>query len=189
MHPKQRLFALVAGLVIVVAAIWYFLRRAETHDAAPPTAAEEEPTAPVAETPPPPPRPAPAAPAPSPKKEAEVAEDGIGYMPAHDDDPRPDGYAHFHPITAKHRRIYAENGLIESLNGAMDVKDVAGLRRLLEKYRREYPEDEWELQGGYAAIADCLEHPGDDVRAAAKSWVERHNGSPLKRFVNRHCLE
>ena len=65
------------------------------------------------------------------------------------------------PDHAKHRRIYAENGLIESLNGAMDVKDAAGLRRLLEKYRRDYPEDEWELQGGYTVVADCLDHPGD----------------------------
>jgi hypothetical protein len=110
-------------------------------------------------------------------------------MPPHDEDPRPPGYAHPHPITPKHRRIYAENGLIESLNGAMDVKDAAGLRRLLEKYRRDYPEDEWELQGGYAAVADCLDHPGAAARAAAKSWIETHNGSPLKRFVNRHCFE
>jgi len=188
MQPKQRLFALVAGLVIVLAAIWYFLRRAETHDAAPPTAAaEEEPTGPVAEEQPPPTRPAPAAPAPA--KEEPVAEDGVPFMPAHDGDSVPNGHVHFHPITPKHRRIYAENGMIESLNGAMDVKDAAGLRKLLENYRREYPEDEWELQGGYAVIADCLDHAGDAARAAAKAWVGSHNGSPLKRFVNRHCFE
>jgi hypothetical protein len=187
MQPKQRLFALVAGLAIVLAAIWYFLRRAETHDAAPPVA-EEEPAAPVAAAPPPP-HPAPAAaPAPAPKKE-EVAEDGIPFMPARDEDPRPQGYVHPHPITPKHERIYAENRAIAALNGAMDVKDVAGMRRLLEEYRREYPEDEWEMQGGYAVIADCLEHPGAPARAAAKAWVEKHNGSPLKRFVNRHCFE
>ena len=189
-QPKQRLFALVAGLVIVLAAIWYFLRRAETHEAAPPAAAEEEARAPVAETPPAPARPAPAAPAPPPPtKEEPVAEDGVPFMPAHDGDPIPEGYRHFHPITPKHKRLYKENGLIESLNGAMDVKDAPGLRKLLAQYKREYPEDEWELQGGYAAIADCFDHPGDATRAAAKAWVEAHNGSPLKRFVNRHCFE
>jgi hypothetical protein len=187
MHPKQRLFALVAGFVIVLAAIWYFLRRAETHDAAPP-AAESEPAAPAAQAPPSPPRAAPAGP-PAPPKEVEVAEDGIPYMPANDSDPRPQGFVHPHPITPKHERIYAENRQIAALNGAMDVKDAPGIRRLLEQYRREYPEDEWELQGGYAAIADCLEHPGDAVRATAKAWIEAHNGSPLKRFVNRHCFE
>ena len=190
MHPRQRLFALVAGLVIVVAAIWYFLRRAETQETPVPVA-DEAPAAPAAEAPPPPAAPAPATPpaAPAPQKEEPVADDGVPFMPPHDEEPRPPGYAHPHPITPKHRRIYAENGLIESLNGAMDVKDAAGLRRLLEKYRRDYPEDEWELQGGYAVVADCLDHPGDGARAAAKSWIEAHNGSPLKRFVNRHCFE
>src|SRR6188768_2864453 len=138
MHSRQRLFALVAGLVIVVAAIWYFLRRAETQEPPMPVA-DEAPAALAVEAPPPPPSPAPAAPPAAPHKEEPVAEDGVPFMPPHDEDPRPPGYAHPHPITPKHRRIYAENGLIESLNGAMDVKDAAGLRRLLEKYRRDYP--------------------------------------------------
>ena len=96
---------------------------------------------------------------------------------------------HPHPITPQHQRIYAENRLIGALNGAMDVKDAPAMRRLLEQYRREYPEDDNKLQDGYAVIADCFEHPGAQARAAAERWIETHNGSTLKRFVNRHCLE
>ena len=78
---------------------------------------------------------------------------------------------HPHPITPQHQRIYAENRLIGGLNGAMDVKDVPAMRRFLEQYRREYPEDDAELQDGYAVIADCFEHPGAQSRAAAERWL------------------
>ena len=52
----------------------------------------------------------------------------------------------------------------------MDVKDVAGLRTLLEQYREEYPEDAHVLADGYQLIADCLEHPGAEIRAAAQRY-------------------
>jgi hypothetical protein len=109
-------------------------------------------------------------------------------MPAGPNDPIPDGPVHPHPITAEHERIYEENRLIGALNGAMDVKDVPALRRLLEEYREQYPEDDHMLEGGYAAIADCLEHPGEASRAAAQRWADQHRGSTLRRFVFRHCL-
>ena len=70
----------------------------------------------------------------------------------------------------------------------MEVRDVAGMRKLLEQYRREYPQDDNEVQDGYAVIADCFAHPGPASRDAGARWVEGHNGSTLKRFVNRHCL-
>jgi hypothetical protein len=110
-------------------------------------------------------------------------------MPASPDARIPEGPVHPHPITPQHQRIFAENRLIGGLNGAMDVKDVPAMRRFLEQYRREYPEDNEMLQDGYAVIADCFEHPGAKTRAAAERWVQTHNGSTLKRFVNRHCLE
>jgi hypothetical protein len=115
-----------------------------------------------------------------------VTSDGLPIMP-----PRgsPDGPVHPHPITPRHERIFAENRLIGALDGAMDVKDAAGMRKLLEQYRREYPEDDNMLQEGYAVIADCFEHPGPQSRAAAERWLPSHNGSTLKRWVKRHCLE
>jgi hypothetical protein len=99
-----------------------------------------------------------------------------------------DGPPHPHPITPAHERIYRENNFIGSLNGAMDVKDAAGLRRILAQYRDEYPEDSLALQAGYALIADCLEHPGSSTEAAARRYYETETASTLRRYVRRHCL-
>jgi hypothetical protein len=94
-----------------------------------------------------------------------------------------------HPVTPQHRRIFRENNLIGSLNGAMDVQDAAGLRRLLERYREEYPEDSHVLQDGYAIIADCLERPGAETRAVAQRYYDEQLDSGLRRYIRRHCLE
>jgi hypothetical protein len=126
-----------------------------------------------------------AAPAPAP-----AARDEIPIVPVGNDDPRPDGPMHPHPITDRHIRIQNENALLGQLNGAMDVADAAGLRRLLDEYRQEYPDDPEKLQEGYGIIADCLEHPGNDAaKAAAQRYYDVERGSILRRFVSRHCLE
>jgi hypothetical protein len=108
-------------------------------------------------------------------------------------DPSPDdshdGPVHPHPITEQHQRIFRENQLIGALDGAMDVRDGAGMRRLLQRYRQEYPDDPSALQSGYELIADCLEHPGPAARAAAQRYYDTERGSTLRRFVARHCLE
>src|SRR5262249_52772828 len=150
---------------------------------APAPAAEEEaapePAAPqVAAAKPAEPRRAPP-PAPAADPEAVTTSDGLPIMPVRGE---PSGPVHPHPITPQHQRIYAENRLVAALDGAMDDKDVPGMRRLLEQYRREYPEDDNQLQDGYALIADCLDHPGAPARAAAEQWLDSHNGSSLKRF-------
>jgi hypothetical protein len=76
-----------------------------------------------------------------------------------------------------------------SLDGAVDVKDAAGIRRLLAAYREEYPEDEHLVQDGYALIADCLEHPSPAARAAAQRYYDTELASNIRRYVRRHCLE
>jgi hypothetical protein len=178
------------GGVVCLIAIWFFWRGRQHEAAAPP--ADDEAPAPVArvEAPRlPPPRPARAAPPPAAAEDEVTTSDGLPIAPAHEGDPRPEGPMHPHPITPQHVRLYAENRLVGELSGAMDVKDAPGIRRLLEQYRREYPEDDNMLQDGYALIADCFEHPGPATREAAVRWIESHNGSILKRFVYRHCLE
>jgi hypothetical protein len=102
-------------------------------------------------------------------------------------DPTAEGVEHPHPITPEHERIFRENRLIGAMNGAMDVDDAPGLRHLLAQYRQEYPEDDQELSDGYAAIADCIESPGEESQARAERWAEEHRGSTLRRFVFRHC--
>ena len=83
----------------------------------------------------------------------------------------PEGPVHPHPITPQHQRIYAENRLIGGLNGAMDVKDVPAMRRFLEQYRREYPEDERDAAGRVRRDRRLLRAPGRQPRAAAERWV------------------
>jgi len=110
-------------------------------------------------------------------------------MPHDPHDPVPPGPVHPHPITSAHSRIYRENNLIGSLDGAMDVKDVAGMRRLLERYHEDYPEDEHELLEGYALIADCLERADEATLERARRYYAAETASPLRRYVRRHCFE
>lgn len=120
----------------------------------------------------------------------ERAADGIPIMPAGPSEGSAREPKHPHPHTPIHARIYRENTLFGQLNGAMDVKDVAGMRRLLAEYRNEYPEDAHFLQEGYAIIADCLERPGDaSVRSVAQRYWKERRASQLRRYVRRHCLE
>ena len=186
-RSRQRLLLLISGLLVCLAAIWYFARRDDEPPA--PVAEEAPPEAPVAAPQPAAPRPAPPPPAarpPAPAPDEVITSDGIPIAP-----PRGEvvGPAHPHPITPQHQRLFGENRLLGALDGAMEIKDVAGMRRLLEQYRREYPEDDQESQDGYQAIADCIEHPGATTRAAAERWIDLHNGSSVKRFVVRYCLE
>jgi len=119
----------------------------------------------------------------------EVAADGVPIKPHVPHEGEPDGPMHPHATTPAHERIYRENNLLGALNGAMDVKDAAGLRKLLDQYRTEYPDDPHALQEGYSVIADCLDKPGDVSREAARSYYQANKASTLRRYVRRHCLE
>jgi len=118
-----------------------------------------------------------------------VANDGLPIMPHDPHEAVPEGPVHPHPHTAAHERIYHENNLLGALNGAMDVNDAAGLRRLLEQYREEYPEDEHGLQEGYAVIADCIDRPGEASTDHARRYYDTETASTLRRYVRRHCFE
>jgi hypothetical protein len=186
MAPRRWLL-LVAGAAVVAMVAWLVLRgRTEEVTASAPG---DEPATPAAEArrlPPVPRTPDPPAPKPYNEETETVTSDGVPIAP-----PRGEvlGAAHPHPITPQHERIYGENRLVGAIEGAMEVKDAAGMRRLLAQYRREYPEDDQELQDGYGVIADCIEHPGAGPRAAAERWLDSHNGSTAKRYVLRYCLE
>jgi len=103
--------------------------------------------------------------------------------------PRQEELRHPHPITPEHERIYRENELTFALDGAVDIEDVSGIRRLLAIYRSEYPEDSLVMQQGYEIIADCLAQPGERTRAAAQRFYDTEFASSLRRHVRRHCLE
>lgn len=186
---KRLVFALALTLGAAVCLVGWFLAR---HPARP----EESPPPDSTTASLPPDRPHPAPPAPQPRPAAipavsgeHVAADGIGFMPLHDDDPRPPGPLHPHPIDPIRERIFAENRIASALDDATDAKDVTAMKRFLEQYSHEFPEDQWQLQGGYAVIIGCLEHPGAEARAAAERWLDENNGSTVKRSVLRNCIE
>jgi hypothetical protein len=109
--------------------------------------------------------------------------------PPHDHGTRPEGPPHVHPLTPKHARIYRENRLISAMNGALDVRDAAGLRKHLAIYRAEFPEDTHALTEGYAIIADCLDAAGEAATDAARHYYAAQSASTLRRYVRRICWE
>jgi hypothetical protein len=125
---------------------------------------------------------------PIPRPELRAAGDGIPIMAARDDSSA-NGRRHPHPVTEEHQRIFGENSVIGSLNGAMDVEDFEGLRRLNEQYKKEYPEDPHRLQSGYDLIADCLEQPTPENRNRAERYFKEERASTLRRYVKRYCLK
>ena len=94
-----------------------------------------------------------------------------------------------HPMTDEHRRIYAENALIQNLNDAMSFRKVKEMREMLVEYRKLDPTDVDAHQAGYEVIADCIEFPGDASLAAARQFYDTERHSPLRRFVRRICFE
>jgi len=183
---KRLLVVLALALnAIVIAAIWLLFARDSDRQVEASVADEEAPTAPRPVLAREVQRPAP----PKPAAHEHVAADGIGFMPEHDGDPRPAGALHPHPISAQHQRIFAENRIAFALDDATDAKDVSVMKELLARYRREFPEDQWQLQSGYAVIIDCLEHPGPESRGSAKRWLDQNNGSTVKRSVLRNCID
>ncbi|XYI02718.1 hypothetical protein ACMHYB_24390 [Sorangium sp. So ce1128] len=63
------------------------------------------------------------------------------------------------------------------------------MRELVHEYRRTHPGDPNQLQDGYEIIADCLETPGEESRAAAEAYHAEHRASTVRRFVRTICLE
>ena len=180
--------ALTLGAVVCLVA-WFFVARQ-------PVRPEESPPPESTTTSVPPDHPHPAQPPPQPRPDSiarasgeHLAADGIGFMPLHDDDPRPPGPLHPHAMDPIRQRIFAENRIAAALDDATDAKDVTAMKRFLEQYITEFPEDQWQLQAGYAVIIRCLEHPGAESRAAAERWLDENNGSTVKRSVLRNCIE
>ncbi len=102
--------------------------------------------------------------------------------------PEPTEEGHPHPHTPEHERIFRENNVIGQLNGALDVGDFIGMRRLNAEYRKDFPEDDHVLQDGYDIIADCMEERTPEREARAQRFWQTERGSQLRRYVRRYCL-
>jgi hypothetical protein len=187
-RPRIPFAAAIAFALALAAAGWLIFRRSDPAPHQDEETVEE--TVPPLEQPRSPPAPM-EKPAALPRKPAplEYMSDGVPIMPAGPDDPHPERFVHPHPITPQHKRIFRENALLFQLNEAVDGKEAPRLRELLKQYRDEYPDDPQDMQKGYALIADCLEHPSEDTRAAAQRFYDEEIASTLRRFVMRHCLQ
>jgi hypothetical protein len=179
MHDLRRRSTIALSCLLTAGALgWWFFR---------PSAVPAEPPA-ALRAPEPAAAPDPVARGESQTVHVDFSTDGVPIRPAGSAKVNAEGMQP-HAITPQHERIYRENNLIGSLNGAMDVRDAVGLRRLLQQYRDEYPEDAHVLQGGYELIADCLERPGPETRAVAQRYYDEQLDSGLRRYIRRHCLE
>ena len=188
-RPPRRgvVLALASAIaVLLLIAVWLRVNRSE-----PPVIVSATPG-----EPPEPPAPAPTRSAPLPRAAAPTASapPAVAEAPAQpspspaSEDGGTEGLRPSHPLTPRHARIQRENNLIGALEGAMDVRDGAGIRHLLQQYRSEFPEDPSQMQEGYGVIGECLEHPGPESTAAGQKYYDRERGSTLRRFVARYCL-
>jgi hypothetical protein len=128
-------------------------------------------------------------PAPSVTPPLEYAADGVPFKPHQPSTPDPEGPMHPHPITPEHERIFKENNLFSTISGAMDRRDTVAMRKFLEEYEHEYPEDSHLLQEGFRVIADCIDFPGEKSTAAARAYYGANKASIIRRYVRRHCFE
>lgn len=178
-----------AALILAVVVAWLNLRPRAQEAVAPAQGPErplqaERGTANRRTPSPPPPRP------PAKRRELEYATDGLPYIPPGPEYPQPNSFAHPHPITDQHKRIFKENAYLYQLNEAMDGKEVQRLRKLLEQYRDDFPDDPHDMQRGYQLIADCQEFANDPaIRQRAETYFATEISSTLRRFVRRHCWQ
>jgi hypothetical protein len=179
---RTRSAGIGVATVLGVVAAWWALR---------PTPAPLEPVAPVVEQ-----APRPAEPSPALVRATEPATTTADFLP--DGQPiRPAGgptqvdtsgmAPHGH--TPQHLRIFRENNFVRDLNSAMDNQQVPELRRLLQQYREEYPEDANVLQDGYELIASCQDHLTPEKRATAQRYYDEELDSGVRRYIRRYCLE
>jgi hypothetical protein len=104
-----------------------------------------------------------------------------------------DGLEHPHPITPQHEALREQQQLVSALNDALDQRDAAGMRALIERYDAVAPEDPQRLAEGYERMADCIDAPDPRHRASARANAQRYyddaRASSLRRYVRRLCLE
>lgn len=97
-----------------------------------------------------------------------------------------------HPLTAEHEVLRQQQQLVGALNDAVDLRDAASLRALIDRYDELALDDAQRLREGYMHLADCLdasEATRAEVRANAQRYYDEARASTLRRHVRRVCLE
>ena len=94
-----------------------------------------------------------------------------------------------HPLTEEHLRRYREMSLIESTWTALEQRDFANARQLIEQHRLEYHGENEDLDEGMSLLADCMQHPSAETRARAQRFYDEETYSTARRRIRRWCLE
>jgi hypothetical protein len=94
-----------------------------------------------------------------------------------------------HPITPAHLYLYREVDLIESTWTALEQRDFESARALIEEHRAAYGGRNDDLDEGMALLADCMEHPDDEIRGRAQRFYDEKTYSSARRRIRRWCLE
>jgi hypothetical protein len=93
-----------------------------------------------------------------------------------------------HPISAEHQRRYREVGIVDSAWEALETRDFAKARKLIEEHRREYGGENGDLDEGMSLLADCMEHPSAETRGRAQRFYDEETYSTARRRIRRWCL-
>jgi hypothetical protein len=93
-----------------------------------------------------------------------------------------------HPISAEHQRRYREVGIVDSAWEALEAKDFAKARKLIDEHRREYGGENGDLDEGMSLLADCMERPSAETRGRAQRFYDEETYSTARRRIRRWCL-
>ena len=93
-----------------------------------------------------------------------------------------------HPITSEHERRYREVSLLDAAWDALEAKDFARARHLIDEHRRDYGDENADLDEGMSLLADCMEHPTAETRARAQRFYDEETYSTARRRIRRWCL-
>jgi hypothetical protein len=181
---------LVPALVVFLAAMYWLRERLADQDSVRQVhePAQAVPRASVAEAPAAAPevqKPRATAPSPPPPVVHARAEAGLV---AHDEE----GTVEPHPISDERKALMPPWGTVEDVFGAIETREFERARTLLEQRQKADPNRE-DFRGYYLGLEvmlDCLQNPGEESQARAKSFImdPTVRASPMRRHVRRHCM-
>ena len=94
-----------------------------------------------------------------------------------------------HPVTPAHLYIHGEVHLIESAWTALERRDFAKARELVEEHHAAYAGRNDDLDEGISLLADCMEYPSEDTRSRAQRFYDEETYSTARRRIRRWCLD
>ena len=93
-----------------------------------------------------------------------------------------------HPISAEHQRRFREVGIVDSAWEALEARDFARARKLIDEHQREYGGENGDLDEGMSLLADCLARPSAETRGRAQRFYDEETYSTARRRIRRWCL-